>query len=268
MRSYICGRHRIAVEYVLRAHLNNVALGVNDMGHAEEERLLSSRDMPSQPRARDGADTPQRRDASSRSLLQLMKRMFDLIVILILLPIVAPLGLIVALAIVVVLGRPILFLQQRPGLEGKPFVLIKFRTMTNSRDESGQLLSNAQRLTRFGTFLRSTSLDELPELLNVLRGEMSLVGPRPLLMEYLPYYTPELQRRHHVLPGITGWAQVNGRNTTSWEKRFAMDLWYVDHRSMWLDIKILVLTLWKVLKREGVVPPGHPLATEKFRGLP
>ncbi len=238
------------------------------MGQAEEEGLLSSGDMPSEPRAGDFADTPRSMPASRRSFPRLVKRIFDVTIVLTLLPVVAPLGLMVALAIVVVLGRPILFLQQRPGFDGKPFILIKFRTMTNDRDESGQLLSNAQRLTRFGTFLRSTSLDELPELLNVLKGEMSLVGPRPLLMEYLPHYTPDLHRRHHVLPGITGWAQVNGRNTTSWERRFAMDLWYVDHRSIWLDIKILYLTFWKVLRREGVVPPGHPLATKKFRGLP
>ena len=140
--------------------------------------------------------------------------------------------------------------------------------MTNACDEAGELLPDSQRLSRFGRFLRSTSLDELPELLNVLRGDMSLVGPRPLLMEYLEHYTPELQRRHHVLPGITGWAQVNGRNTSTWERRFALDLWYVDHQSLGLDLQILLLTLWKVMKREGVMQPDNPSARENFKGLP
>jgi lipopolysaccharide/colanic/teichoic acid biosynthesis glycosyltransferase len=185
------------------------------------------------------------------------KRLLDLVLLLMILPLAGPLFLLLAPAVYCMLGSPILFRHQRPGLYGTPFTLMKFRTMTNARDEAGQLLQDSQRLTRFGRFLRSTSLDELPELLNVLRGEMSLVGPRPLLMEYLEHYTPELQRRHHVLPGITGWAQVNGRNVTTWERRFALDLWYVDHQSLGLDLQILLLTPWKVIKREGVMLPGH-----------
>ena len=196
------------------------------------------------------------------------KRLFDLVLTLMILPLAVPLFLLLALAVWCMLGSPILFRQQRPGLYGTPFTLVKFRTMTSARDEAGQLLPDSQRLTRFGRFLRSTSLDELPELLNVLRGDMSLVGPRPLLMEYLDLYTPELQRRHHVLPGITGWAQVNGRNTTTWERRFVLDLWYVDHQSLGLDIKILLLTPWKVIKLEGVMQPDHPSWGENFKGLP
>jgi lipopolysaccharide/colanic/teichoic acid biosynthesis glycosyltransferase len=144
----------------------------------------------------------------------------------------------------------------RPGLHGKPFVMLKFRTMTDQRDANGELLPDDLRLTRFGKWLRSTSLDELPELFNVLKGEMSLVGPRPLLMEYLPRYTPEQARRHEVKPGITGWAQVNGRNALSWEEKFQLDVWYVDHWNLWLDMKILLLTIWKVLKREGISAEG------------
>lgn len=195
------------------------------------------------------------------------KRSFDLLVTVILLPIVAPLFLLLALAVRCMLGSPILFKHRRPGFRGIPFTLLKFRTMTNECDETGQLLPDSLRHTRFGRFLRAASLDELPELLNVLRGEMSLVGPRPLLMEYLEHYTPDLQRRHHVLPGITGWAQVNGRNTTTWERRFALDLWYVDHQSLALDLKILFLTPWKVLKREGILQPGQPDARENFKGF-
>jgi lipopolysaccharide/colanic/teichoic acid biosynthesis glycosyltransferase len=150
------------------------------------------------------------------------------------------------------LGSPVLFTQVRPGLHGKPFRMVKFRTMTDARDASGALLPDAQRLTPFGRFLRSSSLDELPELWNVLRGEMSLVGPRPLLMEYLPLYSPEQARRHEVRPGITGWAQVNGRNAISWADKFALDVWYVDHRSLWLDVRILWITVRKVLIRDGI----------------
>jgi sugar transferase EpsL len=153
----------------------------------------------------------------------------------------------------------------RPGLHGKPFVMLKFRTMTDQRDANGELLPDDLRLTRFGKWLRSTSLDELPELFNVLKGEMSLVGPRPLLMEYLPRYTPEQARRHEVKPGITGWAQVNGRNALSWEEKFQLDVWYVDHWNLWLDMKILLLTIWKVLKREGICQPGQSTA-EYFTG--
>ena len=195
------------------------------------------------------------------------KRLLDLVLTLMMLPLIVPLFLLLALGVRCMLGLPILFRQQRPGLYGAPFTLMKFRTMTNACDEAGQLLPDSQRLTRFGRFLRSTSLDELPELLNVLRGDMSLVGPRPLLMEYLEHYTPELQRRHHVLPGITGWAQVNGRDTTTWERRFALDLWYVDHQSLGLDLQILLLTPWKVMKREGFMQPDHPSREGNFKGL-
>jgi len=162
-------------------------------------------------------------------------------------------------------GRPIIFRQLRPGYRTKPFWLFKFRTMTNARDSQGNLLPDKERLTRLGSSLRNFSLDELPELFNVLRGEMSWVGPRPLLMQYLERYTPEQARRHDVLPGITGWAQINGRNVITWEEKFNYDVWYVDHWSFWLDIKILLLTFWKVLKREGISQPGHATA-EEFMG--
>lgn len=155
------------------------------------------------------------------------------------------------------LGSPVLFRQVRPGLNGQPFMMVKFRTMTDERGEDGELLPDAQRLTAFGRFLRASSLDELPELWNVLRGEMSLVGPRPLLMEYLPLYSPEQARRHEVRPGITGWAQVNGRNAVSWEERFKLDVWYVDHSSLWLDLRILLLTVRKVIVREGISAQGE-----------
>ncbi len=162
-------------------------------------------------------------------------------------------------------GSPILFRQIRPGKNGKPFELIKFRTMTDARDESGILLSDKDRLTEFGKFLRRSSLDELPELWNVLRGEMSLVGPRPLLMQYLERYTPEQARRNEVLPGITGWAQVNGRNAISWGEKFRCDVWYVDNVSIWLNIKILWLTIWRVIRRDGISAKGHATMDE-FRG--
>lgn len=150
------------------------------------------------------------------------------------------------------LGSPVFFRQTRPGLHGKPFEMVKFRTMTDARGADGQLLPDSERLTSFGRFLRATSLDELPELWNVVKGDMSLVGPRPLLMEYLPLYSPEQARRHDVRPGVTGWAQVNGRNALSWDEKFALDVWYVDHQSLWLDIQILWLTVRKVLIREGI----------------
>ena len=165
------------------------------------------------------------------------------------------------------LGKPVLFTQQRPGLSGKPFLMVKFRSMTDARDSQGNLLPDGQRLTGLGRYLRSTSLDELPELWNVLKGEMSLVGPRPLLMQYLDRYTPEQARRHEVRPGITGWAQVNGRNALAWEEKFALDVWYVDHQSFWLDLKILWLTVWKVLRREDVSQTGHVTMSE-FLGTP
>ena len=170
----------------------------------------------------------------------------------------------VALALLVRLkiGTSVLFLQRRPGLHSKPFAMLKFRTMTDARDKNGKMLPDDQRLTRLGRFLRATSLDELPELFNVLKGDMSLVGPRPLLMEYLDRYTPEQARRHEVKPGITGWAQVNGRNALSWQDKFALDVWYVDHVSLWLDLKILALTVWKILKREGISQPGQATMSE------
>ena len=190
------------------------------------------------------------------------KRLFDLIVTTSVMPIVLPVIAGLALTLWAVHGSPIFFTQQRPGLYGRPFMLVKFRTMTNACDPEGRPLPDAERLTRFGRFLRSTSLDELPELLNVVRGDMSLVGPRPLLMEYLDEYTAEQHRRHNVLPGITGWVQVNGRNALSWEQKFALDLWYVEHHSFWLDITILFKTVWKVLTRDGINQPGQ--ATAEF----
>jgi sugar transferase EpsL len=159
-------------------------------------------------------------------------------------------------------GAPVLFRQARPGQGGQLFTLLKFRTMTDQRDAQGALLPDDQRLTAFGQFLRRTSLDELPELVNVLRGDMSLVGPRPLLTQYLDRYSPEQARRHEVRPGITGWAQINGRNALSWEEKFALDVWYVDHASFWLDLKILALTMWKVLRREGISQDGHATMPE------
>jgi lipopolysaccharide/colanic/teichoic acid biosynthesis glycosyltransferase len=163
------------------------------------------------------------------------------------------------------LGSPVLFTQVRPGLHGKPFTMVKFRTMTDERGPDGALLPDVQRLTPFGRFLRASSLDELPELWNVLRGDMSLVGPRPLLVEYLPLYTPEQARRHEVRPGITGWAQVNGRNAISWADKFALDVWYVDHCSLWLDVQILWRTVRKVLVRDGISAAGEATMT-KFTG--
>lgn len=172
---------------------------------------------------------------------------------------------IVALLARLMLGGPFLFRQARPGRHGTPFTIHKFRTMTDERDAQGNLLPDRERLTRFGRFLRSSSLDELPELLNVLKGDMSLVGPRPLLMQYLDRYTPEQARRHEVRPGITGWAQVNGRNAVTWEEKFKLDVWYVENMSFWLDLKILGMTVLKVFSREGITQEGHPTA-EEFRG--
>jgi len=195
------------------------------------------------------------------------KRLFDLLLTLPGLVVISPILLVIAILVWLFHGWPVVFSQRRPGFMGRPFTLYKFRSMTGARDAQGRLLPDAQRLTRLGRFLRASSLDELPELLNVLRGEMSLVGPRPLLMQYLDRYTPEQARRHHVLPGITGWAQINGRNAISWEDKFALDVWYVDHWSLWLDIKILFLTFWKTIRREGISQPGHATA-EEFMGSP
>lgn len=182
--------------------------------------------------------------------------MFDVVVCMAgLLTLALPL-MILAFLVRLKLGRPLLYRQARPGMNGKIFEMVKFRTMTDDRSPAGDLLPDAERLTPFGRFLRATSLDELPELWNVLKGDMSLVGPRPLLVEYLPFYTLEQARRHEVRPGITGWAQVNGRNAISWEDKFKLDVWYVDNRSFWLDIKILWLTVRKVLARDGISAPG------------
>ncbi|HEY9175916.1 MAG TPA: sugar transferase [Verrucomicrobiae bacterium] len=186
-----------------------------------------------------------------------MKRAFDLLLVLGALFLLWPLLVVLALAVRLLIGNPVFFRQQRPGLWGRPFWLLKFRTMTNATDAAGNLLPDAQRLTGFGRFLRAFSLDELPELINVLKGDMSLVGPRPLLMEYLPRYTPEQARRHEVRPGITGWAQVNGRNAISWEEKFKLDVWYVDHHNLWLDFKILALTVIQVFQRKGINAAGH-----------
>jgi lipopolysaccharide/colanic/teichoic acid biosynthesis glycosyltransferase len=185
-----------------------------------------------------------------------MKRMFDFVVASIVLIVFVLFILATALIVFLKLGRPIFFTQTRPGLHGDPFAMYKFRTMTNERDEQGKLLPNEQRMTKFGNFLRSTSLDELPELFNVLKGDMSLVGPRPLLMEYLPYFSEEQNRRHEVRPGITGWAQVNGRNAIDWDQKLELDVWYVENRSFFLDLKILWLTVFRVIKREGITHEG------------
>ena len=194
-----------------------------------------------------------------------LKRVFDVVVSATALVVLAPVMGLIALAVWRTMGRPVLFRHVRPGLHGKPFVMYKFRTMRDLRDAEGKLLPDEARLTPFGRWLRTTSLDELPELVNVLRGEMSLVGPRPLLMEYLDRYTPEQARRHEVKPGITGWAQIHGRNNLSWDERFKLDVWYVDNWSLWLDVKILWRTLWVVLRREGISAQGHATMPE-FRG--
>ena len=200
-----------------------------------------------------------------QDLQRAIKRAFDLATSLVGLLVLSPLLGLLALAVRLTLGSSVLFCQQRPGLHGQPFIIYKFRTMTDARDAQGNLLPDAERLTRLGRFLRSTSLDELPELFNVLKGDMSLVGPRPLLMQYLERYTPEQMRRHEVKPGITGWAQVNGRNALTWEQKFALDVWYVDHQSLWLDLKIITLTVWKILTREGISQPGQA-TMEEFAG--
>jgi sugar transferase EpsL len=191
-----------------------------------------------------------------------LKRVFDVVVSATALVVLAPVMGLIALLVWRTMGRPVLFRHVRPGLHGKPFVMYKFRTMRDLRDAAGELLPDETRLTPFGRWLRATSLDELPELLNVLRGEMSLVGPRPLLMEYLERYTPEQARRHEVKPGITGWAQIHGRNNLSWDERFKLDVWYVDNWSLWLDVKILWRTLWIVLRREGISAQGHATMPE------
>jgi lipopolysaccharide/colanic/teichoic acid biosynthesis glycosyltransferase len=195
----------------------------------------------------------------------LIKRLLDLSGASFGLLVLSPALLIVSLMIRRQMGSPVFFRQTRPGLHGRPFEMIKFRTMRDAVDAQGRPLPDAERLTRLGRFLRSSSLDELPELWNVLRGEMSLVGPRPLLMEYLPLYSPEQARRHELRPGVTGWAQVNGRNAISWEEKFALDVWYVDNRSLWLDLEIIWLTIRKVIKRDGISAAGEA-TMPKFTG--
>lgn len=194
-----------------------------------------------------------------------MKRVFDIFCSGIGLVVLGPMMMVVAVLVRRKLGRPVLFRQIRPGLHGIPFQMLKFRTMRDALDANGKPLPDEQRMTPFGQFLRSTSIDELPELINVLKGDMSLVGPRPLLMEYLPLYSEEQQHRHDVRPGITGWAQINGRNAISWQKKFELDLWYVKNQSLWLDIKILFLTLWKVFRRSDINQQGN-VTIEKFNG--
>lgn len=194
-----------------------------------------------------------------------MKRILDIVLASFGLILLAPVIGIVAVCIRCTLGSPVIFSQVRPGLHGKPFKMVKFRTMLDACDAEGNPLPDSQRMTRFGSFLRSSSLDELPELWNVLKGDMSLVGPRPLLMEYLPLYSPEQYRRHEARPGVTGWAQINGRNALSWEDKFKLDIWYVDNQSIWLDIKIIFLTMKKVFMRDGISAEGE-VTMSKFQG--
>jgi sugar transferase EpsL len=223
----------------------------------------STKVLHERPAWRQVLASPARRPASLYSCCG--KRLLDLALTLPLTVLLSPALALITLMVRLNLGSPVLFRQRRPGLRGKPFNLYKFRTMNEPRDAHGSLLPDADRLTRLGRFLRGTSLDELPELLNVLKGEMSLVGPRPLLMHYLQLYTPEQMRRHDVKPGITGWAQTHGRNALTWERKFALDVWYVDNHSLLLDVKIMALTVWKILSREGINQPGQATA-EEFKG--
>ncbi|WP_073375326.1 sugar transferase [Desulfofustis glycolicus] len=195
----------------------------------------------------------------------MIKRVFDVLVSTTALVVLSPVLVFMAVLIRCRMGTPVSFRQVRPGLFGRPFKMIKFRTMCDTKDRVGRPLPDSERLTGLGRYLRTTSLDELPELWNVLKGDMSLVGPRPLLMEYLPLYTPEQARRHEVRPGITGWAQVNGRNALSWEEKFALDVWYVENQSLWLDMKIITLTLWKVVRRDGISAAGE-VTMPRFTG--
>jgi len=197
----------------------------------------------------------------------IVKRLLDIILASLILIVLSPLMLIISILVAIQHGFPILFRQKRPGLNGEIFTIYKFRTMRDLFDEQGNPLPDSQRLTKLGRFLRSTSLDELPELFNIIKGEMSLVGPRPLLIAYLPLYNKEQARRHEVLPGLTGWAQVHGRNVLTWEEKFELDVWYVDHWTLWLDIKVIGMTIIKVLRREGISQPGQATA-ELFKGNP
>lgn len=194
-----------------------------------------------------------------------MKRLSDIILSLLAIILLSPVIIITMILSKIFLGGEIFFTQERPGFRGKPFHMMKFRSMSSECDANGKLLSDADRLTRYGKFLRSSSLDELPELWNILKGDMSVVGPRPLLMEYLPLYSPEQQRRHNVRPGLTGWAQVNGRNAISWDEKFKLDIWYVDNHSFWLDIKIIVMTVHKIFKRSDINAQGEATMS-KFTG--
>lgn len=195
------------------------------------------------------------------------KRIFDLIAASLAVVVLSPVLVVLAALVRIIIGAPVLFFQLRPGYKARPFAIVKFRTMVEARDAEGNPLSDSARLTRLGRFMRLVSLDELPELYNILRGDMSVVGPRPLLMEYLPLYSAEQMRRHEVHPGLTGWAQIHGRNILDWPERFKLDVWYVDHWSFWLDMRIILITLWKVLKREGINQPGRA-TTEYFAGNP
>jgi lipopolysaccharide/colanic/teichoic acid biosynthesis glycosyltransferase len=195
----------------------------------------------------------------------LSKRLIDAVASALLLVLLSPLGLVTPILVRIVMGSPVLFRQRRPGYLGRPFLLLKFRTMREATDRDGATLPDADRLSPLGRWLRRTSLDELPQLWNVLKGDMSLVGPRPLLMEYLPLYNRFEARRHEVRPGITGWAQVNGRNTATWPERFALDVYYVEHRSLWLDVRILLLTIWRVIRRDGISSAGEATMS-KFTG--
>ncbi|MDX9713903.1 MAG: sugar transferase [Dissulfurispiraceae bacterium] len=195
----------------------------------------------------------------------MIKRFFDILLILFAMPLWLPISILVYTIMRFYIGRPVIFRQIRPGLRGIPFAIYKFRTMDNVLNDNEAPQSDSERMTSFGAFLRSTSLDELPELFNVLKGDMSLVGPRPLLMEYLPLYSPEQKRRHEVRPGITGWAQVNGRNALSWDEKFKLDVWYVDNQSFFLDLWIILITIKKVFFREGISQKGQ-VTMEKFKG--
>lgn len=197
--------------------------------------------------------------------MNILKRLFDILGSSFLLVFLFPLLFLIAFLVRIILGSPVFFLQQRPGIHGRPFTIIKFRTMRDEKNNAGDVLPDSERLSRFGRFLRGTSLDELPELINVLKGDMSFVGPRPLLMRYLDRYTAYQARRHEVRPGITGWAQVKGRNAITWEEKFDLDIWYVENQSFWVDMKILFLTVWQVLLRKGVSATGHATMPE-FKG--
>lgn len=194
-----------------------------------------------------------------------MPRFFDLLILALLLPFVLPVFLLVSLLVAIDVGRPVFFTQRRPGLKSAIFQIYKFRTMTNECDASGVSLPDSNRLTAFGKLLRASSLDELPSLLNLAKGEIRLVGPRPLLVEYLPLYTAEQMRRHDVAPGITGWAQIMGRNSLTWDEKFALDLWYIENRNLWLDVKILFLTAWRVITRHGISADGEA-TMPRFKG--